>query len=171
MKYTVIKNADVQQYLTDEEKVQLESIMDSIVIGRQRDNKFASNRYLVTNLDDAILANKVTEAFRYAGIEPFDFSDAKEGDLRVVAITNIGNPPMYLPVNSTEEAIALIDHFANKQLEDERIHSNMFGLEIYGDFGEGLQWTEWYDVVTGLDIVDLLDEAHGDTDLEDDDFF
>lgn len=51
-KFTVIKNEDIERYLTKEQLSTLEGIKESIAWGRCKDNKKYDNTYLVVNKDE-----------------------------------------------------------------------------------------------------------------------
>lgn len=51
-KFTVIKNEDMEKYLSDSEKELLNNIILRIAIGRDRDRKVAENTYYVVNTDE-----------------------------------------------------------------------------------------------------------------------
>jgi hypothetical protein len=84
------------------------------------------------------------------------------GALRVWWIPQIPGEPFYVHVNSTREALMVMEvlgRYDQFQL-DHRIkpdYSNAGGLEVYEkDGGEGMPgWCEWYDPETGDDICDL----------------
>ena len=50
--FIVIKREDALKYLTDEEKQNLENILDKITNGREKDNKRPVNYYYVCNTDE-----------------------------------------------------------------------------------------------------------------------
>jgi len=85
-------------------------------------------------------------------------STPQEGDLRVWNIVNVPNFAIYVPVSTPEDAIRIINYMAEDQLKEERITSNVFGLEVFED-GE---WTDWYNEL-GEDIDECAQA------LEDDD--
>lgn len=50
--HTVLKNADIEKYLNDSQKKNLQDIIMTIVYGRDRDGKEAVNQYYVCNVDE-----------------------------------------------------------------------------------------------------------------------
>ena len=85
-----------------------------------------------------------------------------ENDLRVWLNRNGDNEFIY--VDTKNEAKKIIRAAIAKDLTDESITMNAFGLEIYEDFGEGLQWSEWYSEETGDDIMSEIDEEDNNLD-------
>ncbi len=75
-------------------------------------------------------------------------------DLRVWNVVNPPSRALHFPVDSPDEAIAIINKLTDVQLRDKSVISNAFGLEVFED-GE---WTEWYSDV-GEDIMELADEV------------
>jgi hypothetical protein len=67
-------------------------------------------------------------------------NEVKEGDLRVWYVVNPPANATHIYVADPHEAIRVIDSEANRQLKDDRIFMNAFGLETFED-GE---WCEWY---------------------------
>lgn len=81
------------------------------------------------------------------------FKDIKE--TRPLRVWCIINPPAYPhrhDVGSVVEAAEWIETEANKQLQNDEIWGNAFGLEVLEDDGE---WCEWYSE-DGDCIDDLL---------------
>ena len=62
--------------------------------------------------------------------------------LRIWHIQNVPNRPIYIPVESPEEAIRVINERAEKDLKTLGIVSNAFGLEVFNK--EEKEWEEWY---------------------------
>lgn len=52
MKFTVIKNQDVEKHLDDRDKSELSRILWKIEQGRYEEGKEAANTYLVVNIDE-----------------------------------------------------------------------------------------------------------------------
>lgn len=52
MKFCVFKVADIQKYLTDDEKIILEHISERIEAGRVKDGKTPGNKYVLCNQDE-----------------------------------------------------------------------------------------------------------------------
>jgi hypothetical protein len=50
--HTVIKNTDIEKYLTNEEILELNVIQSKIALGRLRDGRNPNNTYLVINTDE-----------------------------------------------------------------------------------------------------------------------
>lgn len=50
----------------------------------------------------------------------------------------------YVKVQNEIEAEEIIRKAIAKDLKDENISSNAFGLEIFEDNGDGPEWCEWY---------------------------
>lgn len=86
-------------------------------------------------------------------INPRTGEAVKEGDLRVYFMINMNRHMCHNYVESPEEAIRVINYEANRQLEAEHIHDNVFGLEVFED-GD---WSEWYSEI-GDDIMTTMDE-------------
>jgi hypothetical protein len=74
-------------------------------------------------------------------------------EYRVWRVANFPSPANYFPVTSPEEGAKKINELAKKDLRNQNIGSNAFGLEVFED-GE---WAEWYDN-DGNDIDTLADE-------------
>lgn len=55
--HTVIKNYDVEKYLSDDQKEQLECILCTIGIGRVNDGKAGCNTYYICNTDEPYAEN------------------------------------------------------------------------------------------------------------------
>ena len=51
-KFIVLKNADAEKYLTDEEFKILRSLQKKILTGRMSDGKMQNNTYYVVNTDE-----------------------------------------------------------------------------------------------------------------------
>lgn len=51
-KFIVLKNADAERYLTDEELKTLRSLQKKILTGRMSDGKMQNNTYYVVNTDE-----------------------------------------------------------------------------------------------------------------------
>lgn len=51
-KFIVLKNADAEKYLTDEEFKTLRSLQKKILTGRMSDGKLQNNTYYVVNTDE-----------------------------------------------------------------------------------------------------------------------
>ena len=51
-KFIVLKNADAEKYLTDEELKTLRSLQKKILTGRMSDGKMQNNTYYVVNTDE-----------------------------------------------------------------------------------------------------------------------
>ena len=51
-KFIVLKNADAERYLTDEELITLRSLQKKILTGRMSDGKMQNNTYYVVNTDE-----------------------------------------------------------------------------------------------------------------------
>lgn len=51
-KFIVLKNADTERYLTDEELKTLRSLQKKILTGRMSDGKLPNNTYYVVNTDE-----------------------------------------------------------------------------------------------------------------------
>lgn len=68
------------------------------------------------------------------------------------------NPPrdaQYVLVSDPDEALEVINYFAEEHLKDDRIEMNVFGLEVFEkDLGE---WVEWYDS-HGNDIIEYEEQ-------------
>lgn len=62
--------------------------------------------------------------------------------LRVWRIRNVPNRPIYIHVESPEEAIRVINERAERDLKTPGIVSNAFGLEVFNE--EEKEWEEWY---------------------------
>ncbi len=50
--HTVLKNADIEKYLNDSQKKNLQDIIMTIGYGRHDDGKAAVNQYYVCNVDE-----------------------------------------------------------------------------------------------------------------------
>lgn len=59
-KFTVLKNQDIEKYLSEEEKQQLLVLIGKLGYGRVMDNKPLNNKYAVVNLDEPY-AKEVTD--------------------------------------------------------------------------------------------------------------
>lgn len=69
----------------------------------------------------------------------------KEGDLRVWWIKNVPGKAEHVYVADLKEAKTVTDAEILKQLQDPKVFSNVFGLEVYESDGEGgFDWCEWY---------------------------
>ena len=51
-KFIVLKNADTERYLTDEELKTLRNLQKKILTGRMSDGKMQNNTYYVVNTDE-----------------------------------------------------------------------------------------------------------------------
>lgn len=81
----------------------------------------------------------------------------KAGDLMLWTIINPPAEPVYYPVKDTEHALQLLDALVESQLLDQSIGSNVFGLVMYD---EDEEWIEWSDA-EGDDITALYDRRYG----------
>ena len=84
----------------------------------------------------------------------------KEGQLRVYHIQN-GNMAHQIEIESPQQAISLINQWADEDLHNPRIEFNAFGLEEFSEDmlnedakSEG--WSEWYNN-EGQDIMEIMD--------------
>jgi hypothetical protein len=62
--------------------------------------------------------------------------------VRVWCIMDVPGPAMHWPVDTPEEGAEVIRKWAEAQLEDHRIISNVFGLEEWCEECNG--WEDWY---------------------------
>ena len=81
-----------------------------------------------------------------------------ENKLRAYRIANIprrnNHHTIYRTVKNPEEAFDFINRWAERDLKNESVEFNAFGLE---EFIEG-QWQEWYNE-EGQDIIDVMKEG------------
>jgi hypothetical protein len=75
--------------------------------------------------------------------------------LKVWTIVNVPNHPVRIPVDSIDEAKALIRKLVQEQLQDDYIVSNAFGLEEWDELDK--EWLEWEDN-DGFDIMAVIDQ-------------
>ncbi|WNS74268.1 hypothetical protein RRV45_15260 [Bacillus sp. DTU_2020_1000418_1_SI_GHA_SEK_038] len=66
MKFTVIKNEDIEKHLTDTQKIHLEYLLEEIRSGRRLDGKRNYQKYLVINTDEPY-ADKIIEILKRHG--------------------------------------------------------------------------------------------------------
>ena len=66
MKYTIIKNEDVNKHLDDRDKSELSRILWKIEQGRYEEGKEASNTYIMINTDEPYV-NEVIEIMKSNG--------------------------------------------------------------------------------------------------------
>jgi hypothetical protein len=71
----------------------------------------------------------------------YEESKMEETKYRVWCVINPPRSPTYTPVESPKAGREFIEKEARKQLKDDTIWMNAFGLEVFED-GE---WSEWYD--------------------------
>lgn len=86
---------------------------------------------------------------------------SQSGSLRVWHIQNMLSETQYHPVESVDEAKVLLRKLIASDLANKSIQDNAFGLEEFEDFGEGLEWCEWYgsdEWDNALDIMEVLDK-------------
>jgi hypothetical protein len=74
-------------------------------------------------------------------------------DYRVWYVINPPAKPTYIYVKDPQTALALIKNEIARQLKDNTIFANAFGLEVFEDGA----WSEWYDD-NGFDIMELANE-------------
>ena len=66
--HTVLKNADIDKYLTEEDIYYLGVIEAKILYGRSKDNKNPKNNYLVVNMDEPY-ADKVNRVIQVGELD------------------------------------------------------------------------------------------------------
>jgi hypothetical protein len=76
----------------------------------------------------------------------------KNKKYRAWYVINPPNKPTFIDVNSPEEGYKFLDEEIHRQLQDDTIWGNAFGLVVFED-GE---WTEWYDEY-GLDVFEAFE--------------
>ena len=86
----------------------------------------------------------------------------KNGTLRVYHLQS-GNMAHQIEVETPQQAIALINQWADEDLHNPNVSFNAFGLEEYddtdlpeGDKGTDAGWSEWYNS-EGQDIIEIMD--------------
>jgi len=82
----------------------------------------------------------------------------KANDLKVWFFNNSSNLNIQeIPVDSVEEAEKIIRRLIENDLSRKEITDNGFGLFVYEDIGNGLEWNEWCNK-DGSDIMEVIEE-------------
>ncbi len=67
----------------------------------------------------------------------------------------------YIEIKNVITAEEIIREAIKKDLKDDSIITNAFGLEIFEDNGNGFEWCEWYceeGEYEGADIIQIIEE-------------
>ena len=86
--------------------------------------------------------------------------EPKKGDLQVWSRSN--KEPRNKRVGSVKEAIEWIQRWSKKELHDNSIEYNAFGLEVFEEVSmssDELGWCEYYDK-HGRDVMEIIDEDY-----------
>ena len=82
-------------------------------------------------------------------------ADPKNGDLLVWRWSEPGHQTVYYPVKDIDEAKRTINRLAKKDLKDDSVTANAFGLVVYK--ADDDDWEDWEDEEC-RDINELIDE-------------
>lgn len=72
LRYTVIKKADIRKYLSADEQIRLDEMLQKISEGRVEDCKKTTNYYLVVNIEEPYALDVFAQMARHRHVPCFD---------------------------------------------------------------------------------------------------